>query len=242
MLSFEGVTVTFEGRAAVDGVTLDVPGGATTVLLGPSGCGKSTMLRCAIGLVVPQRGRVVVAGTAITGNAARRLRHRIGYVIQEGGLFPHLTARENVTLLAEDLGRGDVDARVAELARLVRLPKDRLSRRPGRLSGGERQRVGLMRALFLDPEVLLLDEPLGALDPITRDGLQQELAALFETLPCTTLLVTHDVREAEVLAHRLAVMNDGRILREGTWEEVVADPADEFVDRFLRIGLGSRSE
>src|SRR5262249_29827988 len=163
-----------------------------TVLIGPSGCGKSTLLRIMVGLIRPETGRVLFQDRELTAENVEALRHGIGYVIQDGGLFPHLTAERNVTLLARFLKRpvGAIEARVAERAGLVQLSDDLRARYPTALSGGQRQRVGLMRALMLDPALLLLDEPLGALDPITRSELQTELKAIFARLGKTVVLVT----------------------------------------------------
>ncbi len=171
----------------------------------------------------------------MTPHNANGLRHRLGYVLQEGGLFPHMTASENLTLMARHLGwdRSRIDARVTELLALIHLTPDHLARHPSRLSGGERQRVSLARALMLDPELLLLDEPLGALDPIVRHDLQRELRQLFRTLRKTVLLVTHDIAEAGYLADHLILMRNGEIVQRGSLNDLVSAPADEFVARFV---------
>ena len=221
---------------AVRHVDLSIGRGTTLVLIGPSGCGKSTLLRLMIGLVDPDEGRVRFDGTPFARDTARRLRHRMGCVLQDGGLFPHLTARENVTILARHLGRdaGWIDARVGELAAWTRFPLDGLSRFPAQLSGGQRQRVSLMRALMLDPDALLLDEPLGALDPIIRADLQADLKAVFQALRKTVVLVTHDVAEAAFLGDELVLLQDGAIVQRGTLDDLVRRPASPFVTRFLR--------
>jgi osmoprotectant transport system ATP-binding protein len=217
-------------------IDLDVPAGATTCLIGPSGCGKSTLLRVLLGLVVPDAGSVVFAGAPV--DAAARL--RMGYVIQDGGLFPHMTAAENVTLMARWLGWAPARsaARLDELVGLTRFPADALGRYPAELSGGQRQRVGLMRALMLDPEVLLLDEPLGALDPLVRADLQAELGGLFRALGKTVVLVTHDLAEAGLLGDRVILLRDGTIAQAGRLRELIEAPADPFVTRFVRAQRG----
>ncbi len=242
LIALRGVAKRYGVAVALAPTDLDVAPGETLALLGTSGSGKSTLLRCVLRLVVPDAGTVAVAGEAITDASATALRQRMGYVIQAGGLFPHLTARGNAALLARHLGWDDarVDARLADLAELTRLTPDLLDRFPGELSGGQRQRVALVRALMLDPDVLLLDEPLGALDPITRADLQTDLRDLVRRLGKTVLLVTHDLREAAVLADRVAVMDAGHIVQRGRLEEVAAAPATAFVARFVdaqRIAL-----
>jgi osmoprotectant transport system ATP-binding protein len=209
-------------------------------LIGPSGCGKSSLLKAVIGLVRPSRGRVTIDGVELLASNELQLRRRVGYVIQSGGLFPHLSAVDNITLAARYLRRDRkwIDARVDELADLVQLRREVLQRFPTNLSGGQSQRVGLMRALMLDPAVLLLDEPLGALDPMVRHGLQEELRALFERLCKTVVLVTHDMAEAAFFAKRLVLMRAGRIVQEGTYRDLATAPAEEFVCEFVRAQRG----
>lgn len=211
------------------------PARTTTALIGPSGCGKSTLLRLIVGLVRPSTGRVLIDGEVLSPGNVNRLRHGMGYVIQEGGLFPHLTARDNVTLLARHLKRPAqwIAERADVLADLMRLPQATLARFPRDLSGGQRQRVSLMRALMLDPSILLLDEPLGALDPITRYELQEELARIFSRLDKTVIFVTHDMVEAAHLASRIAIMRSGRILQCGSLEELLRRPAEDYVRDFI---------
>ncbi len=234
-ICIRGVTKRYGEHAALGPIDLTVDAAKTLCLLGPSGCGKSTLLRAVIGLVRPDAGEVRVGDTAVTPETVISLRRRMGYVIQEGGLFPHLTSRENVSLMARHLGweGGRVRARVSELASLVRLPEGLLERHPQALSGGQRQRVGIMRALMLDPEVVLLDEPLGALDPMVRADLQRDLREIFQTLKRTVLMVTHDLREARVLADEVALMRDGRVVQRGTVDALERAPEDEFVTRFF---------
>jgi len=210
-------------------VDLELPRGRTTVLLGPSGCGKSTLLRLLMGLITPDAGEVRFDG----GPLDRAARRRIGYVIQEGGLFPHLSAAENVALPARGRPRAEVDARIAELAELVRLPTELLARYPVELSGGQRQRVSLMRALVLDPEALLLDEPFGALDPIIRAELQQDLRRIAQQLAKTMVMVTHDLGDAATLADEVILLRAGHVVQRGPLAELVRAPADPFVTRFI---------
>jgi osmoprotectant transport system ATP-binding protein len=234
-LALERVTKAFGGRTVIRETSLEVAAGEKLALIGPSGCGKSTMLRMVLGLVVPDSGTVRVGDVVVTPSSARSVRRRVGYVIQDGGLFPHLTAEENVTLVSRLNGRDGeaLRGRVSELAELARLPEALLSRFPHALSGGERQRVGLMRALMLDPDVLLLDEPLGALDPIVRARLQEDLRDAFRKLGKSVLVVTHDMGEAAYLADSIAVMRDGAILQRGTMKDLVDEPAHPFVAEFV---------
>lgn len=230
-----GVSKRYGDVQALAPTDLRVDAGRTVVLLGPSGCGKSTLLRVVVGLVRPDTGAVHVGGNLVTPDSLRAVRQRMGYVIQEGGLFPHLRAADNVALMARHLGWAEprIAARLDELATLARLPASALARYPDELSGGQRQRVGLMRALMLDPEVLLLDEPLGALDPLVRAELQRDLREAFRALRCGVLLVTHDLREAAAFADEVALLRDGAVLQRGTMDALARAPADPFVTRFL---------
>ncbi len=239
MLRIRGLQVAFGEAVALAGVDVDAPTGQTTALLGPSGCGKSTLLRSVVGLVTPRAGTLELDAAPLTDFAAAR--QRLGYVIQEGGLFPHLTAGDNVALMARHLGWDEarIAARRQELAALTQLPEPLLLRFPRELSGGQRQRVALMRALMLDPDLLLLDEPLGALDPLIRADLQRELRAIFERLGKTVLLVTHDLVEARRLADRVVLMKDGRVVQAGPLAELEAQPAAPFVIRFLAAWEGA---
>jgi osmoprotectant transport system ATP-binding protein len=232
MYELDAVRVTYRGLEALAPTSLTIGKGETLVLLGPSGSGKSTLLRCLIGLS-PYTGELRFDGTPV--HDWRQVRRRLGYVIQEGGLFPHLTARGNVTLAAREFGwdAERIDARVGELAGLVALDGAQLDRFPGALSGGQRQRVAMMRALMLDPDVVLLDEPLSALDPVTRLRLAGELRDIFARLGKTVVMVTHSLREARFFGGRAVLMRDGRIVQQGAIAELERAPADGFVAEFL---------
>lgn len=236
MLALQNISKCFGGRTAVQPLSLTVEEGRRTVLIGPSGCGKSTILRMIIGLVRPDSGTIFFDGTAVVMQNLASVRRRIGYVIQDGGLFPHMTARENVTVMARHLrwSKPRIADRVAELARLVKLDEDLLRRYPTELSGGQRQRVSLMRALMLDPEVLLLDEPFAALDPMIRFDLQRDMKVVFRHLDKTVLFVTHDLGEAAYLADTLVLLREGRVVQQGTYRDLETRPADDFVVRFLQ--------
>ena len=236
MLELTQVTRSFGSTVAVQPTDLVVRPGATTVLIGPSGCGKSTLLRLMIYLIKPDGGSVRFEGTEFSDDEVLKLRHRMGYVIQDGGLFPHLSATDNIALLARHLGWDEarVTARLDELADLARFPADCFDRFPAQLSGGERQRVSLMRALMLDPDVLLLDEPLGSLDPIVRSELQGDLRDIFRRLNKTVVLVTHDMGEAGFFGDVIVLMRQGRIVQQGTLSQLINEPADDFVERFIR--------
>jgi osmoprotectant transport system ATP-binding protein len=236
MLEVRQLVKRFGGQTALGPIDLVAPEGKNTVLIGPSGCGKSTLLRLLNGLLQPDGGSVRFGGSEVSPDSALAVRRRMGYVIQDGGLFPHLTGLGNAALLARYLGwsRDRVARRAAELAALVRLPEEMLERYPAQLSGGQRQRVSLMRALMLDPPVLLLDEPLGALDPIVRSELQEDLREIFRELGKTVVLVTHDIGEAWYFGDELVLLRDGTIVQKGTLEDMMERPADEFVTRFLK--------
>lgn len=235
MFALDHVSRRYDAHVALDAVDLRIEAGRTTALIGPSGAGKSTVLRMLIGLEWPDSGTVRFQGEPLRRDTLLAQRRRIGYVIQEGGLFPHLTAAGNVALLARTLGwtQARTDARIATLAALCQLPVDALQRYPAELSGGQRQRVGLIRALMLDPDVLLLDEPLGALDPIVRHALQTQMRDLFATLGKTVVLVTHDVAEAAYLADTLVLLRDGKIVQQGSARALLETPADGFVRAFM---------
>jgi len=220
---------------ALDDVSLDFASGTTTALIGSSGSGKSTLLRLLLGLEWPDRGHVSIDGQVLEPAHVMPLRRRVGYVIQEGGLFPHLTVLGNLALLPRHLGWSDerIARRARELAALTHLPYSVLERYPAELSGGQRQRVALMRGLMADPDALLLDEPLGALDPIVRHELQNELKRIFDALGKTVIVVTHDLAEAAWFAERLVLLRHGTVIQDGRFEDLRDHPADAYVSRFV---------
>jgi osmoprotectant transport system ATP-binding protein len=236
MIAAGNIAKSYAGRVALAATTINFAAGQTTVLIGPSGCGKTTLLRILLGLTSSDSGRVSFDNTVLGGSTMRAIRHRVGYIIQDGGLFPHLTARGNAALLARHLGKSEdwIHARIGELARLAQLPGDALDRYPQQLSGGQRQRVALIRALMLDPPYLLLDEPLGALDPMTRHALQRDLKEIFATLGKTVLLVTHDLHEAAFFAGEIILMREGVMVQRGSLEALLDHPAHPFVTEFIR--------
>ena len=241
MIRLESVTKSFPLPAggkhlALDRVNLHVQSGETLCLIGGSGCGKTTALRLMNRLLKPDSGRVLVGNQDVSTQDPIALRRGMGYVVQRGALFPHLSVRENVGLLCK-LERWPADrrrARVDELLEMVRMPAREFGERyPNELSGGQRQRVGVARALALDPPIVLLDEPFGALDPITRRQLQQEFRELCSGSSRTMVFVTHDLPEAFTLADRIALMESGKLLQVGTPEELRNSPADEHVADFV---------
>ncbi len=236
MFSLHNVEKRFGDLVAVAGIDLDVPVGTTLALIGASGSGKSTVLRLMLGLEQPDSGEVRFAGDPVTDQNIEQIRQSVGYVIQEGGLFPHLSTRDNIALLARHQGwdHERQRQRIDQLCELTHFPSSGLARRPAQLSGGQRQRVALMRALMLDPEVLLMDEPLGALDPLIRFELQNELRDVFGRLNKTVVLVTHDLNEANFLASELILMRDGGIEQRGDLDGLRNNPATDFVAHFLR--------
>ena len=240
MIELKSVSKSFGTTVALHETDLCLEAGKTTALIGPSGCGKSTILRLIIGLLEPTTGTITIEGHRVSAAEILTLRRRIGYVIQEGGLFAHLTAGQNVLLMAKHLKRplGEMRTRLGELCELTHFPENALGRYPVELSGGQRQRVSLMRALMLQPSVLLLDEPLGALDPMVRSRLQEDLKEIFESLQQTTLLVTHDMAEAGFLASHIVLLNECRVVQSGTLDDLRTRPATDFVRDFLHAQRG----
>ncbi len=235
MIALENITKAYGNTAVIDDLSLLVESGSTTVLIGPSGCGKSTTLKCINGLVLPEKGSVIINNQNINDYDIFSLRTKIGYVIQDGGLFPHLTAYENVSILASYLGweKQSISERLGELCELTKFPSEALTRFPVQISGGQRQRVSLMRALMLNPDILLMDEPLAALDPIIRYDLQNDLKQIFNTLNKTVILVTHDINEADFFGNKIVLIKDGSVVQEGTLKQFVEYPSSSFVTKFI---------
>ena len=235
MIELDGVSKSYGPTLALAPTSLVFGAGKTTVLIGPSGCGKSTILRLINGLIHPSAGTVRVGGRPVSPDTLLDVRRRMGYVIQDGGLFPHLTAAENILLLARHLRRpkAEMRDRMAELCELTRLPPASLNAYPVELSGGQRQRVSLILALMLRPGVLLLDEPLAALDPMVRSRLQTELKAIFQQLGQTVILVTHELGEAAFLGDQIVLMREGRVVQTGSFARLQDEPAESFVSEFI---------
>jgi osmoprotectant transport system ATP-binding protein len=238
MISLERVSKTFDGGVshAVDDISLDVPTNSLTVLLGESGCGKTTSLKMINRLIEPDSGTIRIDGRDVTETDPTALRRGIGYVFQGIGLFPHMSVAQNVSVVPELLGwsKADIDARVREVLGLVELSDEDYSIRfPAELSGGQQQRVGVARALAARPKVLLMDEPFGAVDPLTRAQLQSELMRLRQQLELTVLMVTHDMTEALLLADQIAVMRDGRLIATGTPADLMRAPPHPYVADLL---------
>ncbi len=242
MIEIRNLTKTFDGVTAVDDLSFDVPEGEVMALVGTSGCGKSTTLRMLNRLIEPTSGRVRIGDRDATAIPPEELRLGIGYVIQGVGLFPHWTVAQNIGTVPRLLrwDRSRIDARVRELMELFRLdPAEFADKYPSELSGGQQQRVGVARAMAAEPSVLLMDEPFGALDPVTRASLQDEFAAIQKRRRMTVILVTHDMDEAFRLADRIAVMDGGRILQIDSPERLLRAPREGFVRSF--VGLDDRA-
>ncbi|MBN9135062.1 ABC transporter ATP-binding protein [Phyllobacterium sp.] len=240
MINMEHVTKRYgEGSvASVDDLSLIVPEGSTVALIGPSGCGKTTTMRMINRLIDPTEGRIIVNGEDVTKVDPVILRRHIGYVIQQVGLFPHMTIAQNIAAVPKLLGWDEVRIRnrTDELLHLVGLdPAEMLKRYPRQLSGGQRQRIGVARALAADPPVLLMDEPFGAIDPIARTRLQDEFRQILQRVRKTVVLVTHDLDEAIRLGDRIAIMKSGTIVQYDTPDAILSHPADAFVENFVGI-------
>lgn len=240
-ITLDHVSKSYGNETALHDVHLAFEENRTTAVVGTSGSGKSTLLQLINGLARPDRGTVSVFWEAIDYQRLPELRLRIGYAVQGTGLFPHLTVEQNITLLAK-LTKWEPDritARAEELMKLTNLPLTLRARYPHELSGGQQQRVGLCRAMMLNPKIFLLDEPFGALDPITRNEIHREFLHLQRSEPRTIVLVTHDLREALKLAQRIVILDRGRLMQYGSCDEIREDPANEFVRNFMNAQLES---
>jgi osmoprotectant transport system ATP-binding protein len=235
MLKLQNIYKTFEGKPVLTDVNLTVPKGATHALIGSSGSGKTTLLRITLGLIPFDKGYVKINDQALLSFSPIEWADRIGYVPQDGGLFPHISGFENVSLIAKLRGwnKQKIELRVEELRKLVGLDAHLLAQFPFELSGGQQQRVAIMRAAMMDPAVMLLDEPMAALDPLIRRSLQQELKSIFQRLDKTVLLVTHDLGEAVFLAEQITLLHEGKIIQTGTYRDLLQKPADPFVTAFI---------
>jgi osmoprotectant transport system ATP-binding protein len=235
MLTLQNIYKTFEGKPVLTDVNLNVPKGATHALIGSSGSGKTTLLRITLGLIPFDKGYVKINDHALLSFTPVEWADRIGYVPQDGGLFPHISGFENVSLIAKLRGwnKQKIESRVEELRKLVGLEAQLLAQFPFELSGGQQQRVAIMRAAMMDPQVMLLDEPMAALDPLIRRSLQQELKSIFQSLGKTVLLVTHDLGEAVFLAEQITLLHEGKIMQTGTYRDLLKKPADPFVTAFI---------
>ncbi|VVM33999.1 Osmotically activated L-carnitine/choline ABC transporter2C ATP-binding protein OpuCA, partial [Terribacillus sp. AE2B 122] len=236
VLTFENVTKIYSGsKKAVNNLNLQIEKGEFICFIGPSGCGKTTSMKMVNRLIEPTEGRILIDGKDIMKQNRVQMRREIGYVIQQIGLFPHMTISENITLVPKLLqwSKEKRRERAVELIKLVNLPEEYLDRYPQELSGGQQQRIGVLRALASNPPLILMDEPFGALDPITRDGLQEEFKDLQRRLGKTIVFVTHDMDEAIKLADRIVIMKDGEIVQVDTPDEILRNPANEFVESFI---------
>jgi len=235
MLELQNISKTFEDRTVLDDVSLLVPKGATHALIGSSGSGKTTLLRITLGLIPFDRGYVKINDQALLSFTQVEWADRIGYVPQDGGLFPHISGMNNVALIAKLRGwrRAQIEARVEELRKIVDLDPEILTRFPREMSGGQKQRVSIMRAAMMNPAVMLLDEPMAALDPLIRRSVQQELKSIFQRLDKTVLLVTHDLGEAVFLAEQLTMLHEGRVVQSGSYRDLLLSPANPFVSKFI---------
>lgn len=240
MLELENVYKKFDEKTILSNINLIVKPGTTHALIGSSGSGKTTLLRITLGLIPFDRGWVKINGQARLSFTQGEWAEKIGYVPQEGGLFPHLSAAENITLVAtvRKWKLAQISERLDEMSSIMNLDAHLLERYPHELSGGQRQRVALMRAAFMDPPLMILDEPMGALDPIVRRDLQQELKSIFHRLNKTVLIVTHDLTEAAFLAEQITLLHQGKVLQTGSFQDLLHHPADPFVSLFISAHRG----
>ncbi|MCH6560011.1 ABC transporter ATP-binding protein [candidate division KSB1 bacterium] len=238
-IAFDNVSKSYHQKIALKNISLTFQPDKTTAVIGPSGSGKSTLIQLINGLLRPDNGQVSVFDKKINYDNLSELRRRMGYAVQGTGLFPHLTVKKNITLLAvlENWKNDRISKRAEELVNLVNLPADYFNKYPHQLSGGEQQRVGLCRAMMLNPKIFLLDEAFGALDPITRSEIHAEFIKLQKLEARTIILVTHDLREAFKLADQVVILNEAKIEQIGTRKEILETPASEFVKKFVHMQL-----
>ena len=236
MILLKNISKTFNGTNAVQNINLEFPGFKTSVIIGPSGCGKSTLIRLITFLIKPDSGSVQIKDEVVSPANILNIRRKIGYVIQDGGLFPHLTAFQNVAVMANFFkwDKNRIEKKVSELSELTKFPQEGLAKYPLQLSGGQKQRISLMRALMLDPKILLLDEPLGALDPLIRYDLQNDLKEIFNELKITVVMVTHDLNEAAYFGDNIILMKDGEVEQEGRIYDLLNHPKTAFVTKFVK--------
>ena len=238
MIEFKNVTKEFKDKVVLSDISMEIEDKRLTVLIGPSGCGKTTTLKMINRLIHPTAGDIFIDGENIDELDPVKLRRRMGYVIQQGGLFPHMTIRQNIEIIErlEKRDAGKIAENTKRLMKMVDLdPAEYLDRYPSQLSGGQKQRIGVIRALAGDPEIVLFDEPFSALDPVTRSSLQDELLELQEKMAKTMIFVTHDMDEAVKIADKICIMRGGHILQYDTPEVILKNPADEFVANFVGI-------
>lgn len=235
MIKINQLSKKYNANFAFTDINLQFAEEKVTVLIGSSGSGKSTLLKLTLGLVNADSGQIIIDNKVLSPFNVNEIREKIGYVIQSGGLFPHLTARQNIVLMAEYLKKESdwINSRIEALINLTHFPLDGIDRYPKELSGGQQQRVSLMRALMLDPDILLLDEPLSALDPMIRADLQKELKEIFSKLNKTVVFVTHDIAEAAFFGDHLVLLSDGKVMQEGIISEFISNPKNEFVTKFI---------
>ncbi len=236
MIDIQNVSKYYGKLVALKNISLALKEGETHIFLGSSGSGKSTLLRIISGLIDADAGQIKINQEIVSSANQKKLSSQIAYVIQEGGLFPHLTARENIALAAKLAGWGSdkIKKRTSELCQLVQLSENFLEQYPKQLSGGQRQRIALMRALMLDPPLILLDEPLGALDPLVRSELQRELKRIFNLVQKTVVMVTHDIGEGAFFGHSLSLFHEGKLVQHGDFKSFIKNPVNEFVTRFIK--------
>ena len=236
MVTFDSVFFAYKDQQILNNFNLKITPNKTTVLIGPSGCGKSTILRLVNRLLIPSSGTISVDNEIISEKNIQAVRYKTGYVIQDGGLFPNMTAEQNITLMARRLKwkKSALNKRLQELLELTHFSPDFLKRYPAQLSGGQQQRVSLMRALMLDPKLLLLDEPFAALDPLIRADLHESMIGIFKKLQKTVLMVTHDLHEAAYLGNQIILLSKGEIIQSGQIKELISKPANTFVTQFIK--------